>query len=64
MESRYVPYTETYKIRKWTFFHQTRSRTNYRIEVRERRSKQNDAKITQFLRLKKFYNSYLKKRKS
>lgn len=35
MESRYVPYTETYKVR-WGFFYQTKTRTNYRIDVRER----------------------------
>ncbi|KAG9428219.1 multiple epidermal growth factor-like domains protein 11 isoform X1 [Apis mellifera carnica] len=32
MVSRYVPYTETYKVKKWTFFHQTKFRTNYRID--------------------------------
>ncbi|XP_043790674.1 tenascin-like isoform X2 [Apis laboriosa] len=32
MESRYVPYTETYKVRKWGLFHQTKTRTNYRID--------------------------------
>ncbi|XP_031774005.1 multiple epidermal growth factor-like domains protein 10 [Apis florea] len=31
MESRYVPYTETYKVR-WGFFYQTKTRTNYRID--------------------------------
>ncbi|XP_076759093.1 uncharacterized protein LOC143428254 [Xylocopa sonorina] len=32
--SMYVPYTETYKDRKWGVFHQTRTRTNYKIEYK------------------------------
>ncbi|CAL7938519.1 unnamed protein product [Xylocopa violacea] len=32
--SVYVPYTETYKDRKWGAFYQTRTRTNYKIEYK------------------------------
>lgn len=32
-EERFVPYTETYKARKWGLFYVIKTRTNYRSEV-------------------------------
>lgn len=38
-ESREVPYIETYKERTWGLFYKTRTRWNYKLEVRFERVK-------------------------